>query len=393
MFDQLSKLHRDMPLDDIDNWKAYTFAVIACRLRHLDFEVSCNPVVLKRLEKTHGFGKKVMQKVKEYFETGTCERIREFNRDQTRTSIRKMMNIFGVGRVKAKELVDMGYTDISQVRRGLRNGKLCLSRNVVLGVKYYEDLNQTMSRSEVCSIRDIVHKTCIQKFPCCELSAMGSFRRGEATCGDVDIIIVDSAYQKSTPKGALSWLVDTLMREGQIAHHLTHWNRTDKDDGYTSAGEIDSHFSSVPNLEGAESFIGKQSGSQSYMGIFNSPIFSGKKRRIDIKFYPYEERAFAFIYFTGNTLFNRSMRQYATKAKRMQLTNRALRPILCAGNDKLVCGKNDDCLGPPVKAATEKDVFEVLGLEYRAPTERHGFDAVIPKGDDRTQFFSYLQLT
>ena len=37
-----------------------------------------------------------------------------------------------------------------------------------------------------------------------------------------------------------------------------------------------------------------------YMGCFNSPIHPHRRRRVDIKFYPYRERAFATLYFTGN---------------------------------------------------------------------------------------------
>lgn len=374
MFEQLSKLHSEMPLEDGDQWRAYTFAVIASRLRHLEFEV--DPSMLKQLEGIKGFGKSVMKKVMEFFTTGgSCERIRQFTCDKTRIAIRNMMNIWGVGRVKAKMLVEDGFTDIMQIRQALKEKNLVLTRNALIGVDYYEDFNEKMCRSEVSAIRDICFECCTEKFPNCELTATGSFRRGESHCSDVDIIILDREYETSTPKGALWWLVDKLMREGHIAHHLTHWdhdtnemevanNPTFRDD----ANDSNSNPSGRNLSEGADIFIGKISGVQSYMGVFNSPRFSGKKRRIDIKFYPYEERAFAFLYFTGNTLFNRSMRQYATKVKAMKLSNRDLRPIL----------REPFSLGQPLKASTEKDIFDILGLVYRDPSQRDGFDAVIP---------------
>jgi hypothetical protein len=37
-----------------------------------------------------------------------------------------------------------------------------------------------------------------------------------------------------------------------------------------------------------------------YMGCAFSPIEPTKRRRIDIKLYPYRERSFATLYFTGN---------------------------------------------------------------------------------------------
>mgnify|MGYP001221257859 CR=1 FL=1 len=56
----------------------------------------------------------------------------------------------------------------------------------------------------------------------------------------------------------------------------------------------------------------------SYMGVFISPVDKEKRRRVDIKFYPYREKAFATIYFTGSGWFNRAMRWYAITKKGMK---------------------------------------------------------------------------
>ena len=54
-----------------------------------------------------------------------------------------------------------------------------------------------------------------------------------------------------------------------------------------------------------EKFKGEKFSGSSYMGVFNSPVVEGRRRRVDIKLYPYRERAFASLYFTGNGFFNR----------------------------------------------------------------------------------------
>jgi hypothetical protein len=41
-----------------------------------------------------------------------------------------------------------------------------------------------------------------------------------------------------------------------------------------------------------------------------------------------------------------------------------------------------------LKASTEKDVFDILGLVYRDPSQRDGFDAVIPI--ERSKKFEFL---
>jgi len=262
----------------------------------------------------------------------------------------------------------MGYNDIQDVRNAVTEGKITMTRNALLGMKYYEDFLDKMDRVEVERIRDIVSQTCLSRYPESQLQAMGSFRRGEQSFGDVDILIVNHRFQETTPPNALMWLRDKLLEEGHIAHHLTDiLARPVRDD------DMDHPLNPVQD---------GHSGVQTYMGIFNSPVHAGKKRRIDIKFYPYQCRAFAYIYFTGNTMFNRSIRMYATKVKRLHLSDRALRPIVKTGHEVLTCGKNEDFTSnTSLKAESEQDVFEHLGLIYQEPTQRDGFAAVIPKSD------------
>jgi DNA polymerase lambda len=266
----------------------------------------------------------------------------------------------------------MGYSDIQDVRQGIAENRITLSRNALLGVQYYEDLLEKMGSDEVCAIRDIVAQACLSKYEGCECEAMGSFRRGESSFGDVDVFIVNPAYHDSTPDNALHWLRDKLMNEQHISHHLTD----------IMTGPIrESDWSNDPSSAAAKhNQQQRHNGVQSYMGIFNSPIHTGKKRRVDIKFYPYKCRSFASIYFTGNTLFNRSMRMYATKVKRLHLSDRGLKPIVRPGQETLTCGNNGDyTVKTSLEATTEEEVFDHLGLVYQPPTERDGFDAVIPK--------------
>jgi DNA polymerase/3'-5' exonuclease PolX len=107
----------------------------------------------------------------------------------------------------------------------------------------------------------------------------------------------------------------------------------------------------------------------SWMGVMNSPLIPGKRRRVDIKFYPYSERYFASLYFTGNGHFNRSMRLYATRKHNYMLSDHGLvdksteRPIIC-------------------HPTSERDIFDVLGLQWKETNERECFDDVKPFDDE-----------
>lgn len=98
--------------------------------------------------------------------------------------------------------------------------------------------------------------------------------------GDIDLLITDSGYDKTTPRGALGELCDRLMRRGHMAYHLTHLK------GMTREAEISQSSSAshqtLPSPPPAKQVYPT---SQSYMGVFYSPYAGKKRRRIDIKFY------------------------------------------------------------------------------------------------------------
>ena len=66
----------------------------------------------------------------------------------------------------------------------------------------------------------------------------------------------------------------------------------------------------------------KPPGGQTYMGICWK---DNLHRRVDIKWYPYDQLPFAQLYFTGSAYFNRSMRLYA-KTIGFSLSDHGLQP-------------------------------------------------------------------
>ena len=67
LFETLSKLFKEMPIDPHDSWRCYTYKLIAGRLRYLDFEVEYNEDCLKKLSKVKHFGRKCMLHVSDHF--------------------------------------------------------------------------------------------------------------------------------------------------------------------------------------------------------------------------------------------------------------------------------------------------------------------------------------
>lgn len=71
------------------------------------------------------------------------------------------------------------------------------------------------------------------------------------------------------------------------------------------------------------------------------------------------------IYFTGNDIFNRSLRLLASTTKNMRLNQRGLYKDVIRGSKRERLTE-----GELVEGKSEKRIFEILGVQWREPHER-----------------------
>ena len=76
-------------------------------------------------------------------------------------------------------------------------------------------------------------------------------------------------------------------------------------------------------------------------------------RRIDIRFIPYDSWISALVYFTGSAELNKKMRNIA-KIKKLKLSEYGL---FKANGEK-------------IEITSERDIFDILGIEYLIPRLR-----------------------
>jgi len=270
---------------------------------------------------------------------------------------------------------------MDDVRDAAKKGKIELTPNQRIGLECYEDFRQKMTREEVQAIAQIMERFLKKKFPNATVTLMGSYRRGKTELGDVDVVILEKSFLNSTPKGAIGELVSKLMESDHIAYHLTHHidgilhSLRNGPMNSSSQESNDSDSYHLKSLSAAPS--DRYEGTQTYMGVFNSPMVEGKRRRVDIKWYPYNERAYATVHFTGCGFFNRSIRLYAEKVKGLKLSDHGLfyRSIPKQRNKR----SKQPSKRYERTCNTEEDVFEALGLEYKRPHERNSFDDVVDR--------------
>jgi DNA polymerase IV len=162
---------------------------------------------------------------------------------------------------------------------------------------------------------------------------MGSYRRGATDCGDIDVLITKpSASIPHLHSIVFGTLIPSLTKSGFLKCKLATSSKTD-DNGTKWHG-----VSCLPD----------------------SKIW----RRLDILLVPSDQMGAALLYFTGNDIFNRSIRLLASK-KGMQLNQRGLYKDVFRGRNREKLNE-----GTLVEGRSEKRIFEILGVPWREPTER-----------------------
>eukprot|EP00934_Nitzschia_sp_Nitz4_P000770 Nitzschia sp. Nitz4//scaffold13_size275219//131202//133337//NITZ4_000873-RA/size275219-augustus-gene-0.233-mRNA-1//1//CDS//3329536011//770//frame0 len=359
----LSKAYETASIYPEEEWKALQFHKLAGRLQSLDFDVACTTEDMKKIRNLPGVGSSTIALIREILTTGTSTRLDELRNDPIRAAIRKMSCIHGIGRVTAISLSQQGYKSIADLREAVAKGSLILSREQKIGLDCYEDLCDEIPRDEVEEIGNLVKRSFAQicDIPS-EVTIMGSFRRGKSLSGDVDVLITMKQFEEWIPRDLLSKLVGYLARQGHVANHITILPNVD-----LFENDVDSGASIPQKLDENPSQWIHQGGAHgnTYMGVFFSPRSHRKRRRVDIKIYPYNQKAFASLYFTGGKWFNRSMRLWATDKFNWRLSDKGL-----------VDKESGEFI---LRAAhTEEEIFRKLQLRYKEPKDRMYFDDVEP---------------
>ena len=263
-------------------------------------------------------GSTIMEKLNEFSQTGTLKVIeREKN-----NPVNILGDIYGVGPKKAKELVEGGITSIAQ----LRENQDKLNDIQKVGLKYYEDILKRIPRSEIQQYAQIF-ETEFNKVatPDSQFEIVGSYRRGAEESGDIDVIIT-----ADSPKVFIDFITN-LINQKIIIEVLSR--------GPTKCLVI----AKIPSSDSA--------------------------RRVDFLYSNPEEYPFSVLYFTGSKIFNTVMRGHAL------ITGLTMNEH---GLYRMENKKKGEKVSHIFK--NEKDIFDYLNLEYKAPDERIDGRAVIIKG-------------
>jgi DNA ligase (NAD+) len=263
-----------------------------------------------------GIGDTIMDKLKEYVETGTLKVLeREKN-----NPVNILAEVYGIGPKKAKDLVDQGIMSIAH----LRENQNSLNDIQKIGLQFYEDILKRIPRSEIEDYKSIFDKS-FPKGSDGKMEIVGSYRRGAQSSGDIDVIIT------SSDPNIFTNFVNNLINQKIILHILSR--------GPTKCLVI----AKIPSSDVA--------------------------RRVDFLYTTPKEFPFAILYFTGSKIFNTVMRHVALE-KGYTMNEHGIYKMENKKKGEKITNYVFD---------SEEDIFKFLGLEYKSPNERTDGRAIVFK--------------
>lgn len=271
-------------------------------------------------------GERIAAKIEEIVLTDGLRRLEFAKGEPTYLVLQTFLKIYGVGLSQGWSWIQQGHKTLADLKT-----RAHLTETQKIGIEHYDDFNTRIPRDQVTALGEIVKKAVATIDPDVSATIGGSYRRGAANAGDIDFLI-------SKPGTASTTYLISFVND--LVNVLT-------DSGFLVAALA------VPRSETASKWHG-------------ACVLPGVStwRRIDFLLVPESEMGAALIYFTGDDIFNRSMRLLAGRYH-YRLNQRGLYKNVMRGP-----GREKLNEGELIEGADEKKIFAALGVPWRPPEQR-----------------------
>ena len=305
-----------------DHWRltAYRRAIAALRKQKQKIMTEAEAFAIPFI------GGRLAAKIEEIVWTNRLRRLDNAKLEPNDEVLQLFLGVYGVGVAQASTWIDQGFRTLQQLTE-----RAHLTKNQKIGIAHYEDFLTRIPRNEVEKHGKFVREAIAKFDGAIEITIGGSYRRGAADSGDIDFIITKP---DCSIEDLCMVINDTVIPRLFAANYLqVGLAVTAKRDG--------SKWHGAACLPGSKIW-----------------------RRIDFLLVPWDEMGAALIYFTGNDVFNRSIRLLASK-KGMRLNQRGLwRDVMRGKNRERVTQ------GTLIEGRSERRIFEILKVPWRPPEHR-----------------------
>ena len=307
----------------------------------------------KEALKYDGIGKGISQKIDDIIKTGTTDEYKKVKKNPTIKAYKVFENIYDFGPKKIKDLINKKIYTIKKLQSANKKGTISLTKNQLIGIKYRKSLVKRIPRTEIDKVNRFLKKNLKQfkdidsKF---EIIISGSYRRGQKSSGDIDLLVFSSDMKKIK----LADIITLLNQKKFLIEELS---------------------------------LGKTK----YMGICKL----NKKsipRRIDIRYFKKDSYGAALLYFTGSKKFNKMIRQkalnnglklneyglfkherdiFSKQYKNNRKTKKGLNKLWNSLNTKEKRKYINKSKKTKLNFNTERSILKKLGLTYVKPQNRN----------------------
>ncbi|KAF5671760.1 dna polymerase iv [Fusarium heterosporum] len=315
-----------------DHWRTTAYRRVISILKRQETKIT----TAEEAQRLPSVGARLAQKIEEIVATDRLQRLEYAQKEPMDEALQLFLGIYGVGNSQAQQWLAQGFRTLDDLKTNAK-----LSPNQLVGIEHYDDLNTRIPRAEVEALGTVVKRGAQHVDPQVKLITGGSYRRGAESSGDIDFIITKPSTESSAElRPFLDGLVQRLESEGFLVARLA--SSRSVSDGSKWHG-----CCVLPKISG-----------------FNEDDYRPVWRRIDFLLVPESELGAALLYFTGNDIFNRSMRLLASK-KGMRLNQRGLYKDVMRGPQRVKITE-----GELVEGRDERKIFDILGVKWREPHER-----------------------
>eukprot|EP00064_Thunnus_orientalis_P013734 superscaffoldBa00002286_g13774 len=275
-------------------------------------------------KKLDGVGAKIAEKIDEFLQTGKLRKLEKIRNDDTSSSINFLTRVTGIGPAAARKFFEEGVKTLEDLKKIEHK----LNHHQQIGLRYFEEFEKRIPRAEMEQMETLIIGE-LKKIDTDYIGTIcGSYRRGAASSGDIDILLTHPNYTSQTEKQPklLHAVVDHLESIGFVTDTLS---------------KGDTKFMGVCQLQQSDE------DEEEYL-----------HRRIDIRLIPKDQYYCGVLYFTGSDIFNKNMRTHALE-KGFTLNEYTIRPLGVTG-----------MAGEPLLVDSERDIFEYIQYRYREPKDR-----------------------
>uniref|UniRef100_A0A3Q2DAH2 DNA polymerase n=1 Tax=Cyprinodon variegatus TaxID=28743 RepID=A0A3Q2DAH2_CYPVA len=278
-------------------------------------------------KKLDGVGAKIAEKIDEFLQTGKLRKLEKIRNDDTSSSINFLTRVTGIGPAAARKFFEEGVKTLDDLKKVEHK----LNHHQKIGLKYFEEFEKRIPRAEMEKMETLILKELKKIDPEYIGTICGSYRRGAASSGDIDILLTHPNYTSQTEKQPklLHAVVDHLESIGFVTDTLS---------------KGDTKFMGVCQLQENED---EDEEEEEHL-----------HRRIDIRLIPKDQYYCGVLYFTGSDIFNKNMRTHALE-KGFTLNEYTIRPLGVTG-----------IAGEPLLVDSERDIFDYIQYRYREPKDR-----------------------